>query len=176
MTSWLMWDSTTPEAIPGGAQAIAAYENGKYEWVPSQLSRFVGRCRLLIDVIGSQPHNAQVLQVDGTDQAQIDHMIGLARNWVQTRHNLGQQATVYVDRSNLPAVQRELEGLAWHLWLATGDGTLYEATHEIPGAIATVPMADLVAVQAWFAPAVGLHADLSVIVSESWYTGHGGQL
>jgi hypothetical protein len=168
MNSWLGYDSTTPKEIPYAAQFVFPYFNGDYAWTGAERAAFPHSGAAWIDVIGNAPDMCSVLQIDGVDQAAINVMLAKARNWIEARNKYG-PGTIYVNRANLPAVQRNLAGLNYWFWLATLDGTVcYSAVPGNGGKLA--------AVQGWGAAQVGLHADLSVILDQGWYTMHGGTL
>jgi hypothetical protein len=166
MSNWLGYDSNEPYILKHHVphpQFVWRYGNGIYAWPDAGL--FPGVRNATIDVIGDDWRNCDELQVDGFDQAQIDHMIELSRGWVEERHKTG-PATVYVNRANLPAVTRKLDGLDWWLHLATLDGT----TPIVP----LLGTGRLAAIQTWGEAHLGFHADASVIVSAEWYEMHRG--
>jgi len=170
LNSWLGWDSTTPNQIPYAAQFVFPYFNGDYAWADKEVSAFPHSGHAWVDVIGDAPDACSILQIDGADQAAINAMLAKARNWLEARNKHG-PGTMYVNRANLPALQAKLDGLEddYWVWLATLDGTVcYSAVPGNGGKLA--------AVQGWGADQIGLHADLSVILDQGWYTMHGGVL
>lgn len=68
--------------------------------------------------------------------------------------------TYYCDRSTLPAVQSVIGGRHMWRWIATLDGTL-----AIPGFI---PWQSPDLIQILGEPRLGVHADLSLVLSPSW--------
>lgn len=149
-----MFDSTTPELIPGWSRLKALYANGKFA-----AHRDFGRGRIFIDVTGAEPFNAEVLDVERGD-ANPAHV----NPWLHARHQW-EVGTIYCNRSTLPAVVDAANGLPFWLWLATLDGT-------VPDQVDAGPSGQLVAVQAFGAELVGVNLDLSVVVHPQWWARH----
>jgi hypothetical protein len=110
------YDSTQPEKIPAGAHACLYYD-GIYAATAEQAKRF-GAVRW-ITVIGDY-RNCGVADYEAGN-AVYDNA-GALRAWVAGRHSMGTRARVYCDRSNLPKVRSELEGLDYLVWVSTLDG------------------------------------------------------
>lgn len=151
MFSRIMFDSTTPELIPGWARLRALYVNGKYAQPPDY-----GRGRIFIDVLGNMPFAAEVLDVEKQDATPA--AVG---PWLRARSRW-EPGTIYCNESTVPAVQAAAGDMPFYLWLATLDGAVPE--HSGPG--------QLVAVQAYGALTTGANIDMSVVVDEQWWTRH----
>lgn len=146
----LMWDSTTPGVIPGGALLRALYVNGRYAVRPDY-----GRGRVYIDVTGGAAGQAGILDVE-TGDATPEH----AGPWLTERKALD-EGTLYCSRGALGAVLAGTGNLPFCLWLATLDGTI--AVPALPSRVT------LVAVQAFGAAMTGINADLSVVLDQNWW-------
>lgn len=151
MFAGLMFDSTTPELIPGWARLRALYVNGKFAQHPD-----FGRGRIHIDVLGNAPSFAEVLDVEAEDATP-----GAVLPWLQARGRF-EQGTIYCNESTLPAVQEAAAGHPFYLWLATLDGAI--PAHSGPG--------QLVAVQAYGQKITGANVDVSVVLDEQWWARH----
>lgn len=81
------------------------------------------------------------------------------------KHARGEKfLTVYSDRSHMDAVKAAMGDRDYWSWVATLDGTVH-----IPG---RPPLRGPAAVQCLDAGMVGLHGDLSLVMSESWNPTH----
>lgn len=149
----LMWDSTTPELIPGWARLKALYINGRFASHPDY-----GRGRVFIDVTGAAPFAAEVLDVE-TGDASPEHVPG----WLQARART-EIGTVYCNRDTLPHVLDAAGSQAFDLWLATLDGSVPHV--ELPAHV------ELVAVQAIPATIAGANVDISAVISQRWWNAH----
>lgn len=150
-TDRTMADAVDPTKLPAGLQAYAGYFNGaKSAWTPAQLSNDVypGASLVRIDVIGSAAAQCGVLDVE-TGDATPDHVPA----WVDTRHHLGLDATVYCNLSTWPAVKAAVGSRAVRYWIADPSPGV---AHAIPGASAVQWL--------W---AAGF--DLSVITDPTWH-------
>ena len=119
-------DSTRPWLIPGSIRYAIAYANGIYAWPDDQTDRFAGHVK--IGVLSGEPGQAATcreLDVERFDAGPAD-----APPFIAARRALGHDdATLYVNRANLPAVADrlvvadvpDLESIRWHV--ATLDGT-----------------------------------------------------
>lgn len=152
-----MWDSARQE-FPPGSKLNALYYNGAYAHKPYS----VGPGKVWIDVFGTAPDQCGILQIDGTTEAGIEHMIGICRTWANKRRVIA-TPTIYCNRSNLAQVQEKMKGLTWYLWLSTLDGA-------IPASVAGG--GTLAAVQYQGANLTGLNADKSAVISETWWKLH----
>ncbi len=149
----LMWDSTTPELIPGWARLKALYINGKFATHPDY-----GRGRVFIDVTGAAPFAAEILDVEKGD-ATAAHVT----QWLAERART-EVGTIYCNRSTLPDVIHAAGSAPFDLWLATLDGSIPSV--DLP------PHVELVAVQALSAGITGANVDLSAVVSQRWWNAH----
>ena len=129
---YLIYDSTTPSAIPTHHVA-AAYATGNYAASPSQLA---GKGPVVwIDTTGNDPA-ASALDVEPGDATP-----SLAANWAL--HRLSERphalARIYTMRSEWPAVQSAVAGLPHNVqarirwWIADPTGV----PHIVPGSAAT---------------------------------------
>ncbi len=129
---YLIYDSTTPSAIPAHHVA-AAYATGNYAASPSQLT---GKGPVVwIDTTGNDPA-ASALDVEPGDATPT-----LAANWAL--HRLSERphalARIYTMRSEWPAVQSAVAALPHKMqshirwWIADPTGV----PHMVPGSAAT---------------------------------------
>lgn len=82
--------------------------------------------------------------------------------WYDKQHKAGiKYLTVYVNRSNLAAVDAAMGSRVFYRWIATLDGTL-----AIPG---FDPLHAPAAVQILPASKIGVHADLSLVLQDKWH-------
>jgi hypothetical protein len=114
------YDSTEPQKIPADAAAILPYGDGRFVWPEQQLARFSHARRRFITVFG----NARIASI--FDIERFDGTPDQAPAFVRARHILypATLPTLYVNRSNLPDVQRACKGLDYRIWLATLDGDI----------------------------------------------------
>lgn len=151
----LQFDSTDP--LPFVPMLEAFYVNGRFAHSPVRY----GPGRVYIDVLGSAPRAAFWLDVEKQD-ATPDMVPG----WLDARHAAGDGwGGVYCNQSTLPAVIAAAGNRPWSLWLATLDGTL----PMVPGLPSGVK---LLAVQAFPAAAVGINADISVVLDPAYWGRH----
>lgn len=162
MTSWLMWDSTTPWVIPRGARVVAPYRNGAYEWSPLSLDDVKGAAKAFIDVLGDDPAGCAILDVEPGCAAP-----GQVPRWLDGK--VRGSGCIYCNRATLPSVIAAAAGRPFFLGLATLDGTL-PSRHEL----GLPPEVTHAFTQAWGAALTGFNADLSVIWSADWLTRIGG--
>jgi len=129
---YLIYDSTTPSAIPAHRNA-AAYATGSYAASPAQMA---GRHQVLwIDTTGYDPH-ASVLDVEPGDATPT-----LAASWARNRlaANPHAVARLYTFRNEWPAVQAAVASLPHQMqsrirwWIADPTGV----PHIVPGSSAT---------------------------------------
>lgn len=159
VTTRTMYDSTTPAAIPAGAQMVAAYIDGKYAWSAEELARFPDATKLGITVTGNEV--TDIIDVE-TGDATPAHVPGWITDTKRVEHP--HRATVYCNRSSLGAVKAACQGAGFTLghdyvlWVATLDGTTELAD-----------MHGVVAIQDKSAAMLGFHADSSVVVDDTWH-------
>jgi hypothetical protein len=135
-----MYDGVDLSNVPTkGATMIGFYLNGTYA-VPSIESvtkRFPGWSQVPIDVNGSRPDYARVLDVERGDATPggVAHWVYMWSLRNPAFHD-GGRPVIYCDRGNIKAVQAGanefLLGHDYYLWVATLDGTLYTG----PGVVA----------------------------------------
>ena len=147
----LQWDST--DTLPFTPALQALYANGKFR---SPLR--YGRGRVYIDVTGGIPNGAMWLDVERGDAAVAD-----VPGWLEERARFG-TGGIYCDRSNLEAVELAAGDRPHLLWVATLDGTVDIALPPGHG--------HLVAVQAFGADMLPVHADLSLVVDAGYWEAH----
>ena len=161
-----MGDATTLANIPPSVQIVGCYRNGLYAADPNHLNTLFPLNRYVhvwIDVDGSHPESAQVLDVERFDATPEQ-----APGWVIARRKVVHTSlpTVYCDRDTLPHVLAECaaEGLIaaehYQLWIATLD--LSESWNgkllsQVPGVVAV--QVETVA-GAW---------DRSVVYNDHWH-------
>ena len=130
---YLFYDSVTPGEIPSG-NVVATYADGPYAVSPSQITG--AKWVLWIDVNGSDPTNAQVLDVEPGDATPTT-----AATWAQERltaHPNG-YAVIYTMLSEWSAVKAAIATLPWSMqshvryWIADPTGV----PHVVPGSSAT---------------------------------------
>lgn len=119
------YDSANPAAIPSGVYA-GVYVNG-FAWPAAQVHRMHKVFRISVHSDPGWAAHARCIDIETGAAAPAD-----AVPFVRERRRLGfDDATVYVNRSNMTEVRRLLE--AAHLpalfWVATLDGT-----QDVPGA------------------------------------------
>lgn len=153
-----MWDSASQD-FPKGSKLNALYYNGLYAHKPYS----VGPGKVWIDVFGTAPDQASILQIDGTT-AEVTTLINGCRAWVAKRVPIG-APTIYCNRSQLPRVQAELTGFHYYVWLSTLDGTIPATT---PG----YGTGTLAAVQYKGAAQTGINADQSAVINDTWWKLH----
>lgn len=132
MTTRTMYDAVNLNAVPKAARMVAYYLNGLYvvESVAWVRSKFPNAILVPIDVIGDRADYALVGDVE-TGDMRPEHTEQWITDWRMTNpaHKVGGTPTLYCDRSTIPAVRTGtgpyLLGRDYHLWIATGDGTIY---------------------------------------------------
>lgn len=148
----IMYDSITPEVIPADAEMVAGYVNGRWDWAakPGAFARWPHAAHVRIDVNGSDPLNAGVIDVERGDASPE-----VAARWVTIRNRAGLGATVYCNRATLPSVREACHGLKYKLWIATLDGSKLDG--------------EFAAVQYLGAKDVGFNADMSIVYDDTWH-------
>lgn len=140
-----MGDATTLANIPLSVQLVGVYRNGRYAADPSYLNTLFPLAKYVhvwIDVNGSCPESAQVLDVERYDATPAQ-----APGWIKARRKVVHTSlpTLYCNRDTLPAVLGECaaEGLIaaehYQLWIATLDNSTTWNGRElrtIPGVVA----------------------------------------
>jgi hypothetical protein len=149
--SGFQWDST--DVLPFVPALQAQYANGKFR-APLKY----GKGRVFIDVTGGLPNGAMWLDVERGDATVAD-----VPGWLDERARYG-EGGIYCNRDTLPAVEQAAGDRPHLLWIGTLDGTI-----DIPLPPGT---GHLVAVQAFPAPWLPVHADLSVVVDPGYWATH----
>ena len=145
------WDSA--DVLPFKPALVALYANGQFR-APLEYARG----KVYVDVTGGLPNGAMWLDVERGNATVAD-----VPGWLEERALFG-EGGIYCDRSNLAAVELAA-GERPHLsWVATLDGTVDIAMPEGRG--------QLVAVQAFPATWLPVHADLSVVVDPGYWEAH----
>jgi len=90
----IMRDSNRPTAIPvHGTELVAGYVNGRFKWHSDGFARFRGIPHVHIDIFGSDPEEAGVLDVEPGCAALRGPVMGQATEgtvpgWISTSHLL----------------------------------------------------------------------------------------
>lgn len=108
------FDSARWQLIPGYAQAIFPYADGRYAWSNSHFPKAQWR---YITVLG----NPAVDIIDFEPGCVFN--VSTLQNWAHARSQNHQDITVYTYRAAYETVANALKKYDWHLWLATLDGT-----------------------------------------------------
>jgi hypothetical protein len=145
------WDST--DTLPFVPQLQAQYANGKFR-APLNY----GKGRVFIDVTGGIPNGAMWLDVEPGNATVAD-----VPGWLDDRARFG-EGGIYCSRDILPEVELAAGERPHLLWVATLDGTVDVQLPEGHG--------HLVAVQAFPAGWLPVHADLSVVVDAGYWEAH----
>lgn len=165
----IMRDSTSAADIPvAGTQLVAGYRNGAYAWSPADYARFPGIPHVYIDVNGSDPAGAGVLDIEAGD-ADVNGPV--PARWCKERLALIKAGKVddyppicYVDRANLTPLFNNLNAAGlevvrdFRLWIATLDGTKTVAD-----------MTGVTSVQYASTTLTGGHYDESIVYDDSWH-------
>jgi hypothetical protein len=159
----VMRDSTVLADIPvHGTDIVAPYVNGRYASTLTQVrARFPTAGVAWIDVNGTHPENAQILDVEQGDATPAE-----AALWARARHILHPHAyppIIYCNRSTLTPVFNAMAtvglkaGAGFRLWIATLDGT--KAVKDMTG---------VTAVQYAGQAQTGGHYDESIVYDPTW--------
>jgi hypothetical protein len=162
----IMRDSTTPRDIPiDGTDLAAGYINGQFKWSPEGFARFPEAKHVHIDVDGTNPEGAGVVDCETGDVT-----VPGAVEWVKARkaaHPGEYPPIIYCNRSTLTPLFNAMNAAGLHivkdfrLWIATLDGTK------------TVPdMTGVTAVQYAGESMTGGHYDESIVHDPHWHA-HG---
>lgn len=148
----LQFDSVSP--LPFVPALEALYVNGRFAHTPVAY----GPGRVWIDVLGNAPRAAFWLDVEKGDATP-----DMVPAWLDARHAAGDGwGGVYCNRSSLGDVAKAAGNRPWSLWLATLDGSL-------PLGLGLPSQVNLLAVQAFPAAAVGINADVSVVLDPAYW-------
>ncbi len=159
----IMRDSTTAADIPRhGLDLAAGYANGRFAWSDADWARFPGIPHVHIDVNGSDPQGAGVLDVETGDATPAQ-----AVTWAKARHAAnpdGYPPVIYCNRATLTPLFNAMAAAGLHivkdfrLWVATLDGTKTLAD-----------MTGVTAVQYAGEAQTGGHYDESIVCDPAWH-------
>jgi hypothetical protein len=135
----IMRDSTTPADIPvPGTELVAGYVNGSFKWSLEGYARFPGIPHVHIDVFGTDPEEAGVLDVE-EGCAEVSQ----APPWVRQRKAAFPDRyppVIYCNRGNITPIFNALNAAGFQvvrdfrIWIATLDGT--KALNDMTGVTA----------------------------------------
>ena len=161
----IMRDSTTPTDIPiHGTDLVAGYANGSFKWSADGFARFSGIPHIRIDPSGTNPENAEVLDVERGDAD-----VPTAVTWAKKRKAAfpdGYPPIIYCNRSTLTPLFNAMNAAGLHVvrdfrtWIATLDGT--KTVHDMTG---------VTAVQYAGSDLTGGHYDESIVYDDLWHHG-----
>ena len=164
----IMRDSTTPTDIPiHGTDLVAGYINGKYEWSAAGFARFPGIPHVHIDVNGSNPEGAGVVDCEFGDVS-----VEGAVTWAKARkaaHPGEYPPIIYCNRSRLTPLFNAMNAAGLHIvrdfrtWIATLDGT--KTVHDMTG---------VTAIQYAGEHMTRGHYDESIVYDDDWHDGAHG--
>ena len=160
----LMRDSTNLQNIPiHGTELVAGYVNGNWVATKEDFARFPGIPHVHIDVMGTDPEGAGVLDFE-------DHNPSTAEDcaiWAKRRKTAlpgHYPAVIYCDRSHLTPLFNAMNAAGlqivrdFRLWIATLDGTKRVAD-----------MTGVTAVQFAGESMTGGHFDESIVYDDDWH-------
>jgi hypothetical protein len=129
MTFRIFRDSTTPDRIPLSCDGVLAYANGDYAWDAPAVDEFLkaGKQVIRIDVNGSVPHRASILDVE-----RYDATPQTARGWIPERNAYRQDATVYCGRDGLEELFSILVPEPYWLIVADWTGSPHQLGIPLP--------------------------------------------
>ena len=113
----LMYDSTSPSAIPADAAVVAGYADGRYQWSSADWDRFPNAVK--VSVVCFPQSAGDVLDIETGCAAPAD-----VSGWLD-RYNrpVFMVPTLYVNRANWDAVRQAVGSRPVDYWVATLDGT-----------------------------------------------------
>jgi hypothetical protein len=159
----LMRDSTDINDIPiHGTELVAGYVNGNFVASEHDFARFRGIPHVHIDVLGTDPDKAGVLDFEQGNPRTPDSCV----KWAKRRKELhpGYPAVIYCDRSHLTPLFNAMNAAGmqivrdFRLWVATLDGT-----KRLPD------MTGVTAVQFAGESMTGGHYDESIVYDDDWH-------
>ncbi len=158
MTIRFMLDSITPEVIPtGAADIVGLYVNGTYKCDPTQATRLAqGGAEIAWISVDTASDEGDVLDIENGDATPQS-----APAWYDARQKAGAgELTLYVNRTNLAAVQAAMGTRDYRLWVATLDGTTAVSGYDA--------LAGPAAVQCLSAAMMGVNVDGSLVFDDTW--------
>ena len=160
----LMRDSTNLRDIPiHGTDLVAGYVNGNFVATKEDFARFRGIPHVHIDVLGTDPQDAGVLDFETGNPRTPD----MCASWAQRRKAAfpgHYPPVIYCDRAHLTPLFNAMNdaGLEvvkdFRLWIATLDGTKTVAD-----------MTGVTAVQFADEKMTGGHYDESIVYDDEWH-------
>lgn len=161
----LMRDSTNVKDIPiQGTELVAGYINGNFVATEDDFDRFPGIPHVHIDVLGTAPEAAGVLDFeDGNPSTAEDCAIWAKRRRAALPDHY--PAVIYCDRAHLTPLFNAMNAAGlqiardFRLWIATLDGTKRVAD-----------MTGVTAVQFAGANMTGGHFDESIVYDDNWHS------
>ncbi len=160
----LMRDSTNLQDIPiHGTELVAGYVNGNFVATKEDFARFPGIPHVHIDVMGTDPEDAGVLDFEEGNPATAD----TCAIWAQRRRAAlpnHYPAVIYCDRSHLTPLFDAMNAAGlqivrdFRLWIATLDGT--KTVDDMTG---------VTAVQFAGEKMTGGHFDESIVYDPEWH-------
>lgn len=164
----LVMDSVSYAALqPKSWPHIIGYANGRISsWSPAQIAEARKRDRLLalVDVLGSAPRQASVLDFERGDVQSA----AVVHRWVEMRNEFRHDATVYVQPANIPVIVRAVGSTPTNLWVVdlTADGA---APLELKDYGPLPPNVKVIGRQFVFSPRSGGDWDTSVFYDDTWH-------
>lgn len=135
----VMRDSTTPTDIPvHGTDIVAGYANGDFKWSKEGFNRFPGIPHVHIDVFGTDPEGAGIIDVEPKCAD-----VHTAVTWAKQRKAAFPHRyppIIYCNRDTLTPLFNAMNAAGLHiekdfrLWIATLDGT--KAVKDMTGVTA----------------------------------------
>lgn len=163
----LVIDSVNPEAVDAYRWPHKiGYVNGRISaWPATAIADAAARGELLalIDVLGTSPHAASIIDWERGDLQNPDAL----RDWVIARNKFRGDAVVYCNRSSLTTVINALQSEHFYLWLA--DPTDNHEAPMTPPPLGLPPSCTLLGIQYALSPDSGGQYDISVFYVDDWH-------
>jgi hypothetical protein len=143
------------------------YVNGHVSaWTAEEIAetRAAGRLLALVDVLGTAPLSASILDFERGDVQSPT----VVRAWLQARNQYRGDGTVYCSVASIPAVVGGLRGERCNLWVAdlTADSEPPFTVPDYPGLPAGVRV---IARQFALTPRTGGPYDMSIVYADDWH-------
>lgn len=132
-----MYDGISQDALPisqkfPGAQMVAGYANGSFEWVEGQWALFPSAQHVVISVF-AQHNYGDVLDVEPFDASPSQ-----TEGWITMRKQAGlRMPTIYCNRFTLPAVRagtgKWIAGIDYDIWCADYTGQPHQVLSDVGG-------------------------------------------
>ena len=152
-----MEDSDKLTALTGHSELLATYADLIHDRQTFE-AQFPHSAVIYIDRGLGDPGNiASVFDVEAKA-----HIPGQAPGWFDRKHASGvEYLTIYCNRSNIAAVNKAMERRNFYRWVATLDGTTALTGFD--------PLHAPAAVQCLSSKMLGVHADGSLVLEDSWH-------